>query len=742
MKERIVAGFLAALMLSMPACLAATAFKDYPAFLGVDGALDAYVVVGANAATSDVVGAIDLALRLAELSYTEKTVPGVAAAITGIEKKTVPLYTYGQNDLGVFPAYIRTIHYSGLKDSVFSWKGNDYDFYEQVDLGTIYMSHDFATDKINGTEKLVVPPAEIVYEFVFDKDLNITATTGKGSLTNPEYAYPIKIELLGKQFIIVGVGDESVKMLAGSVGTATPTVPVVYDKYSVYSDVGGADWARVIVKDEAENTVAIKLVKEGESVEIPEVKLTIKLTDVMVLQDGTVVGADLVVGPTGQVEKVYTTSCDITSTGTEDKKFPGETEWCIQVASGSFDKSGAIEKGEKIQVVYKPTDTKYFVAGDKIPLPNNYGEIGFIGFSTDKFVEIKVEPFSEKTVYDLSNPTKSLGTWSGFEIAADVGGSILDDDGTGYTKAYFIFNKSHVGAAFYDSVKQKILLEIDSAHQAKLIGTTGDFEFTFNISYSGATPTLEQHLLYIKVNASKPNIIENFELIDANYNTVVVMDYRNKTLWTSTSLPTFQLYDSTSAQDDDVLAATSGDNTANDKIGKASQDVVTDSGAIVVSPASHSGSQRVVVKVPAEKVYVHAYVGKRGEVTTAEQKYKVMKGITTPVAVLDTEVTSVHKAKNLVTVGGPCINRITAEALGLTYPACGVASTIPENAALIQIVDDAFTTGKKVVVVAGWEASNTRTACAVLQQYETLLAGRTESKLKVTSATSAGIVPI
>ncbi|OGI15027.1 hypothetical protein A3K63_04100 [Candidatus Micrarchaeota archaeon RBG_16_49_10] len=84
---------------------------------------------------------------------------------------------------------------------------------------------------------------------------------------------------------------------------------------------------------------------------------------------------------------------------------------------------------------------------------------------------------------------------------------------------------------------------------------------------------------------------------------------------------------------------------------------------------------------------------------------------------------------------------ITAAALGLTYPACGAASTIPTDQAIIEVIDDIFATGKSVVVVAGWEAANTRTASSVLQQWDTLLDGITASKVIVTAATSAGITP-
>jgi len=62
---------------------------------------------------------------------------------------------------------------------------------------------------------------------------------------------------------------------------------------------------------------------------------------------------------------------------------------------------------------------------------------------------------------------------------------------------------------------------------------------------------------------------------------------------------------------------------------------------------------------------------------------------------------------------------------------------------MIKIVDNVFTPGKSVVVVAGWEAQHTRTACSVLQNYDTLLTHvKDKSSVKITAATQTGITPL
>ena len=105
---------------------------------------------------------------------------------------------------------------------------------------------------------------------------------------------------------------------------------------------------------------------------------------------------------------------------------------------------------------------------------------------------------------------------------------------------------------------------------------------------------------------------------------------------------------------------------------------------------------------------------------------------------LDTEVTSSDKSNyDLVVVGGPCINSVAAEVMGVTSPTCGAASGIPENAALIKIVADKFATGKTVLLVAGWEAADSDLAARIVQQG---LPGATTAQKAASELTVTGTV--
>jgi hypothetical protein len=111
-------------------------------------------------------------------------------------------------------------------------------------------------------------------------------------------------------------------------------------------------------------------------------------------------------------------------------------------------------------------------------------------------------------------------------------------------------------------------------------------------------------------------------------------------------------------------------------------------------------------------------------------------------AVLASQVSDPTSA-NVISVGGPCINEVTAEIMGLTYPACGSDSGMTEDEGLIKL----FESGDKVaIVVAGWAAEDTTRATRVLADYKTYqasgkLAG-TEVKVTGTSATDFTVSPV
>ena len=150
----------------------------------------------------------------------------------------------------------------------------------------------------------------------------------------------------------------------------------------------------------------------------------------------------------------------------------------------------------------------------------------------------------------------------------------------------------------------------------------------------------------------------------------------------------------------------------------------------LVSEDSNTASQKVVsISYPKEQVYA--------DLAIAEASATSQAGALGDVLVKDSEVSSVA-SKNLVIVGGSCINSAAATALGGAY--CGDAFTAATGVSagefLIKGVQDKFATGKLALVVAGYEAADTVNAAT----YLTKKVVDTSKEYKGTSATEATLV--
>jgi len=107
-------------------------------------------------------------------------------------------------------------------------------------------------------------------------------------------------------------------------------------------------------------------------------------------------------------------------------------------------------------------------------------------------------------------------------------------------------------------------------------------------------------------------------------------------------------------------------------------------------------------------------------------------------AVLDSDPSVLGKetTQNIIAIGGPAVNRAAAALLGKTYPAYGADSGVPENAAIVKLVE----TGENVgMVVAGWTAMDTQRACRVVANYDKYVNFKGK-EVKVTGTTLTDMV--
>jgi hypothetical protein len=151
-------------------------------------------------------------------------------------------------------------------------------------------------------------------------------------------------------------------------------------------------------------------------------------------------------------------------------------------------------------------------------------------------------------------------------------------------------------------------------------------------------------------------------------------------------------------------------------------------------------NDKVTIKYPDEQMYADVLLTAIGaEVTPGSQGGSVAS--LGSVAVMDSEVSTVS-SKNLIVIGGSCINTVAAKILGSDSPICYLDFTAKTNVSagqfLIKVVDSPYATGKVAMLVAGYEGADTRKAATYLVSMKPSTVVGTE--LKKQTATYADVV--
>ncbi|PIY60295.1 hypothetical protein COY95_02505, partial [Candidatus Woesearchaeota archaeon CG_4_10_14_0_8_um_filter_47_5] len=138
-------------------------------------------------------------------------------------------------------------------------------------------------------------------------------------------------------------------------------------------------------------------------------------------------------------------------------------------------------------------------------------------------------------------------------------------------------------------------------------------------------------------------------------------------------------------------------------------------GVYVEEKNQDSGADKVTMWYPDEQVSALVYVS-GGETSvsggSSGDTYRDVVAIDVGAAVLDSEVRDVE-AQNLIVVGGPCANTVAMEIMGNPSP-CGKDFT--EGEAMIKLYQTGG--GNVALLVAGYNALDTRRATRVVAQYQ------------------------
>ncbi|MBD3155242.1 MAG: S-layer protein [Candidatus Aenigmarchaeota archaeon] len=739
--KKLLSAILTALLAMSPVVMALD-LGDYPSFLFEDNNLDAYVVVGSAAAPADVVGAVDLAARLAGESYEEVGTGGDSVTVTGGESEDIPI-NKGMSATNYMDQVMDDEDLAGLLDSEVTFQSDSYNYREVLVFSSsqpsVHSSLTSSDDDYGEGVYLETSSGSIAYYWVFDEAINVSTATS---------SQPLRMEFLGKAIKIT------------SVSSATTFTAYVGDTYSMNVGDSVEVEGKTVTLENVGSTGSVRLNIDGTLYTVSGTEthegIEITIDDYFYADALAERGATIIMGK--QASESYTDGDKYLKDDNICNNNPEDTdcwEWVVAGLTGnsattvgsSGPSAGPYIGVKGVFTVNDDTDNP-ITAGGCYKFPNDYAEVCFdsLSVSEDAYMTLTLE-YADSV--DLSNA---------------VGGKTAQNTMYLHTsEEEGLKLKSALSGLSADTRTTQVWLEVNT--------TDADWVNVYYRNSEGA----KAYAGYVNTTASGGVNFAEIEYGDTK-GTNMALDLAGDASGGADALNlTFDILGKTTTDladnyDDlrvqlshassgafDGLGATPSSEEANElqwcngagsgcvwkNIGTKDENHRSIYGIVIEDPKSHGASDEVVLRVPQEQVFAKIVVKGPSTTVTSSTSGTVKKvvPVTNAVAKLDTEV-SLPVGKNLVLVGGPAVNRLTAQAMGLDYPTYGGSGLLPfsEGEGYIALYDSGLESGKYAVVVAGWAAGDTRNAASVLQQF-----GSFNSQLdgnvavKVTSVSASGI---
>lgn len=668
---------------------------DYPSPFVDNGELNGLVVVGSASSAGDIVGAGDLISTLTQATVSASSSTTVTE---GGEDKEIGL----DASLSSFGT-LTDNEVAGLIDDEIEWNDTDIDVHEELVLGAAMTM--LASGESNGEEEmgsdmyLGTTGTGFTYKYVFEDAINSGATDLISNLDSDE---PLTIEILGTSVEITDMAASAFTYkLADEYSLFTgDSVTVDGKEVSLVNVASGSSANVVITVDGEQETVgSTSETVNGLKVQVSDTFYSDDLEDRFAVLR---IGADL--------SKTATDGNAVELFGGDDTDSDNEYQWTISLAgANSYIGVEYDAISDELDDTWAPVGV-----GGSISMPNNYAAVTFDSMTTSNYVDVEINAGGSESVNDTT-----VDVW---EFTAS------EEDG-------FYINSEEVDTVFLSS---------NLAHNGNSDENTtvtwhyqdddGDWH---NVTASNNTEALQVQYK----SGSYLEIVPGIG-VTAGINVTV---HASNISGVDDDLEVYLGYDA----DGDTLIGNAEDEVAGEvQLGETDYstreyDIIKDGGIILRDPDGNlQGKGSVEFSIPEEEVKANIIVSGPETTTTTQQFSSVTVNSVAGQSVikLDTEVTD-PASRNLILVGGPAVNRLTAQAMGLNYPTTGADSGVPEGAALIRMVENAFGGSNTALVVAGWDAEDTRAAASVLQNYRSYanqLDGKMEVKVSGTSVSAVG----
>jgi len=695
---------------------------DYPAPFVNEGVYDDgnILVIGAEAAASDTLGAVDIA---SNFQYESRDCSGTDTEVFGGQTEEVPLGFPLASGVS-FSQILEDDDIEGMFDSKIRFKGSDYDTRDLLMLGQddaelrIHTSLTSSEDDYHTDVVLESAKDSIKYYYVFDEPLEFGEVSYDDSLD---------IKFLGKSFSIVNLDSNKVTLQTA-------------DEY--YMEVGGSI-------DVDDKTVTLTNVGAGGKVIIDVDGIKETVDDAVKTVNGIEVKVDETFYEDNKDERSATLLIgdDIVRVVKDGDPFIGEDEdepdWIWNIGGFDTDSATAINTdgefsgpflGIENEFLWNDDSDNPLVAGDCIDLPYNYLKICFDSLSVkeDEYAKYVFNIDDDADFSDIEGGPDSLDA---LHMESDIDEGFLVDISE---MDYALASPGRTDELWvWKCLEDEELAGVYYRDYDNDVALAGCFELSDEIDFDFASLNYGNVKNDLTVSLKGNLSVGEVELVVSAYDpsNLPYFDDSLVTTWTVDDGFSVSSLGASASQDesDELVWIGEGNSDLEEAvvpigIGTKDEDFRTRYGIIVANPSNGGNSDEMVLEVPSDQVFAKFSV--RGQGTVVESSGGFCSPLRiSPVAKLDSEVSSPGQ-HNLILIGGPCVNSLVSSIFGISCEDWNL--TVGE--ALVKLAEN----GENVaMLVAGTSAMDTRRAAKAVASYMDYSFSGVESLVKGTGLDDA-----
>ncbi len=676
--------------------------NTYPTPFVQDGNANVAIVYGAGSAPSDLVAAQNINTNLKSVfdSFSDSnTVLGNFTDSSGVIENEVFLGTeLWEAKNGDMRAVFTDNQIPSLIDSKLRWDDgvnikSSFNVHEEILVGGMKLLTTLDDKDLDGVA--LTNNKDLEYHYVFEDTLNT-------DLIGDEDADTLEVTILGKDYVVEEFEDDSI-----TISSSKQEVLKVGDTLVV-------EGITIVVEDIFEKIIQVngEFISDGKTKTVDGLKIEVES---IAYHSSETLPSKVIVRVGKEISTTYYNG-DAYIGEDED-----EPNWIWTIDNPGKEDGFIGVKYEQRQV---DSDDELVYVGGSYTFPENYAMVSLNALTDVDYEDFEVSFDDSKNLYESNNNNTKMYEDAEVLVVSGNSDESFVIDGFETDEVYLKYNPE-VESYVNNNGNLINLTNIDGVWggfsgywKGNTTSTDGVLTNT-TFSHTGNTTTIFDgvDVFYNDVNKDYSSSVRPRYAFTLNVSgnvgeltyedTELDMDFDSISRTLTIGELTIQLNptgnfthlgnESEEAEDSELLLN-------GKEVGDEDEDILSHFGLIVYDSESNSENGEVVLGVPSEQVYATVSVlGQGTELSTDAPQFG-------SIIVTDAEVNSVSD-KNLIVVGGSCINTVAAKLLGIPSNTCGEAFTqatgIGSGQYLLKEYTSPYNSEKVAILVAGYNAADT-----------------------------------